>query len=43
MPAILTISHSTRPVEEFVELLQANGVKPWRHLHKVALFRGGMD
>jgi len=27
MQAIFTIGHSTRPIEEFVELLRANGVK----------------
>ncbi len=27
MPAIFTIGHSTRTIEEFVELLQANGVE----------------
>ena len=27
MPAIFTIGHSTRPLDEFVELLQANGVE----------------
>ena len=27
MPAIFTIGHSTRPIEEFVQLLQAHGVE----------------